>query len=360
MNLQVRNSMYPLRLLSLVVAGLFLFTSCEDAPGPVMSADPGAPAITSPGSEESFTLSEEAAGDTLFTFSWESPDYGVPTAVTYQIQMDPAAGDFAEPVTIGDTTATTYPVTVENMNNRLLSAGLPFGEESTVAVRVVASVTDSLDRQVSEPVTLSFTPYEVVITYPEVYVPGGYQAPSGYGTNWEPADAPPLYSFESNDVYEGYVYIATAGSPFKFTGARNWEEGDYGAGETAGTLAEPGANIVAEQPGYYYMNVDLNAMTYDTTVTEWGIIGDATAGAWDTDQDMTYDPEAQVWTITADLSAGALKFLANDAWDINYGDDNADGNLEFNGGNIMVEEAGTYEIILNLSTAPYSYQLNLQ
>ena len=94
--------------------------------------------------------------------------------------------------------------------------------------------------------------------------------------------------------------------------------------------------------------------------TDWGIIGNATANGWNADQDMSYDIENQVWTITTDLSAGEMKFLANDAWDLNYGDKEGDGVLDFNSDkNITVEESGTYDIVLDLSTAPYTYELNM-
>ncbi|MDZ7681757.1 MAG: hypothetical protein U5J63_08650 [Fodinibius sp.] len=41
----------------------------------------------------------------------------------------------------------------------------------------------------------------------EVSVPGNYQSASGYGSDWTPADAPPLVSENNNDVYTGRVYM---------------------------------------------------------------------------------------------------------------------------------------------------------
>jgi hypothetical protein len=60
------------------------------------------------------------------------------------------------------------------------------------------------------------------------------------------------------------------------------------------------------------------------------------------------------------LTANFIKFRANDAWDLNYGDTGADGSLEAGGDNIPIEEAGTYEITLDLSSYPYTYSLEKQ
>ena len=96
--------------------------------------------------------------------------------------------------------------------------------------------------------------------YPEVYVPGGYQAASGYINDWSPADAPALISENSDDVYTGLVYFANPGSEFKFTPIRDWAQGDYGGSN--GTLTNGGDNIVAPNSGVYEITVDLNSMTY--------------------------------------------------------------------------------------------------
>jgi len=89
--------------------------------------------------------------------------------------------------------------------------------------------------------------------------------------------------------------------------------------------------------------------------TDWGIIGDATPGGWDSDQMMTYDPSSKLWTITLDLTAGSFKFRANNAWDINLGDTGADGILDYGGDNIPISQSGTYMISLKLGIPDYTY-----
>jgi starch-binding outer membrane protein SusE/F len=98
-------------------------------------------------------------------------------------------------------------------------------------------------------------------------------------------------------------------------------------------------------------------LTYSLTkITRWGVIGDATADGWNSDQAMTYDLESNKWTATLTLTAGKIKFRANSGWDINYGDDGPDGKLNAGGADIPVE-AGTYTITLDLVGPVYKYKL---
>jgi starch-binding outer membrane protein SusE/F len=73
---------------------------------------------------------------------------------------------------------------------------------------------------------------------------------------------------------------------------------------------------------------------------------------------MTYNAAEQVWKATLQLSAGEIKFRANDDWGINLGDDGPDGLLEYGAANIVIGEAGRYEVILNLSNpGNYTYSV---
>ncbi len=96
----------------------------------------------------------------------------------------------------------------------------------------------------------------------EIYVPGGYQASSGYGSDWTPADAPALVSENNNDVYTGLVYIGVSNAEFKFTPDPNWSS-DYGDNGGDGTLEPGGANISTERLGLHRITVDLNNNTYE-------------------------------------------------------------------------------------------------
>lgn len=345
-------------IISLIaIFGLLVFTSCEDSMGPQVNSGGEAPSLSSHSGGENFVLNEEDADEELFTLSWEAPDFGFNAAVTYYIEMDVDGSDFEDPVTFAQTNSTSISMTVGEVNNRLNVAGVPFGVESEVPMRIRAHVSEDVKDRISEVFVFAFTPYEIIIEFPEIYVPGGYQSASGYTADWSPADAPALASVNSNDRYEGYVYFAADNQEFKFTAERNWNDGDWGGSE--GSLEPGGGNLLVENAGYYKINVDLNNLTYALLATDWGLIGDATPGGWDADTDLTYDPADKVWRLTVDLTAGEIKFRANDAWDLNYGSDNADGTLAAGAGNIPIEEAGNYTVELDLSGPIYRYSLEL-
>jgi len=348
--------MKKLSILILSIFSIVALSSCDKGEmGPVVNSDPGSPEITSPSSGESYTLNEDNAQDTLLTMEWNAPDYGFSAAPSIIIQMDDAGNDFADPKEFTTTFGTSHAIMVEAMNSKLLGLGYAPEQQVNLDFRVMASLSDSMEQKVSEPITLSFTPYSTCKYCDNIYVPGSYQSASGYTNDWSPADAPNLKTVDLTDNYEGYVYMANDGNQFKFTADQTWTTnwGDNGAD---GSLEQDGANITADA-GYYKINVDLLNNTYTMTNTTWGLIGSATADGWNSDQNMTYDPDAKVWTITTDLSAGDIKFRANDAWDINYGDTGADGTLEAGGDNISVSSAGNYTIELDLNNHPYSYTL---
>lgn len=186
-------------------------------------------------------------------------------------------------------------------------------------------------------------------SYPVLYVPGSYTTPT-----WSPGDSPTVGSVNGDGIYDGYIYVPEAGGQFKYTDGPSWDV-NYGDDGANGTLERNGANIVAADAGYYRLNVNLNALTHTLTKTDWGIIGDATAGGWDSDQNMTFDVETATWTAIVELVPGTMKFRANDDWTINLGDNGEDGTLEYDGANLPITERGTYTVTLKLGSPDYTY-----
>ncbi|GHT33128.1 hypothetical protein AGMMS49574_18130 [Bacteroidia bacterium] len=192
------------------------------------------------------------------------------------------------------------------------------------------------------PITASVIPVEASAT---LYVPGNHQG-------WNPATAPQLYSENSDFVYDGFLWLD---GEYKFTSAPDWDHDNYGV--TAYDKLDPtGGNLKAD-PGFYHLKADLNTLTYQQTLTEWGIIGDATPKGWDASTPMTYDKALNEWVVTAPLEGGKeFKFRANDSWDINFG--GTPEKLELNGGNIKIERSNVYTIKLRLSNGLFnSFQL---
>ncbi len=285
----------------------------------------------------------------MLNFEWTAADYGFDAAISYSVQVDLAANDFAEAIELIKTTSTTGSFTYGDLNNKLLAAGAVPGGVNDVQFRVVSSVSDYVDDLVSPTVNMTVKPYFIEVNYPVLNVPGSYQG-------WDPANNETvLYSLKSNEIYEGYIYFGDAATEFKFAKG-SWDV-NWGDDGEDGTLEAGGANIKAAGPAQYKLNVDLNTLTYTALQVDWGLIGSATPDGWDADQNMTFDVDNNVWTITLDLTAGEIKFRVNDDWAINLGDDGANTVLEYGGANIVIEEAGNYTITLNLGAALYTYQI---
>ena len=174
----------------------------------------------------------------------------------------------------------------------------------------------------------------------------------GNESGWSTAHA--LYGGAGDGKYLGYYYLD---GEFKFKpNADNWENDlEYVSGdETSGSLTDGGGpNCPNPGAGFYQINLDAGALTYNIVkVNSISIIGTVN-GKWDTDTDLTYNTETGAWEITTELAAGNMKFRMNHDWTISWGGANGDpaafGNLtEYNGKDLAVE-AGTYKIQLYIS-----------
>jgi hypothetical protein len=354
--------MKKLTILLIVSFGALILSSCKlRETNPRINSKMGTFSITSPKTDLGFTLTKSHAEDTLLVFKWQKPDYGLSVVPKYTVYMDTSKTGTAHDIMLGSTNKTSLAITVGDLNSKLLGANMAGGQIKAFKIRVAAVLGDSLDKIMSKPITLYFQPYAICAFCPAIYVPGNYQAESGYGGNWSPPDAPPLHTTNGKDVYDGYVYMGGHGPnapniQFKFTPQRNWDA-SFGAGASANTLSSNGDNISGVGPGYYKIDVNLNKLTYKFTKTNWALLGDA-ANGWNDDIAMTYKPNAKVWVKTLNLKQGEIKFRANGSWDINFGYAGNGNELQFNSPtNITVSSAGKYKVVLNLSAYPRTYKL---
>lgn len=314
--------------------------SCSEDLDPVISSDPQSPVLMSPESGTSLVLTAEEETKEVI-FEYQEADYGFSAATGYTVQMDLVGNGFAEPVDVINSTSNRAILTYADLNQKLLSRGLMPDEETTVEMRIKAFLNDNISDEFSETITMSLTPYEVALQYPKMYVPGDYQG-------WNPANENTiLYSVKSDNVYEGFVHLITGNGEFKVNEGPNWDV-NYGDDGADGILDAGGANMKVDAKGTYMLTVNLNDKTYSIGAPlYWGIIGDATAGGWDSSTPMEFDADENILTLNADLSVGNMKFRANDAWDNNYGDSDGDGILDAGGSDIAVTEAGNYTITMD-------------
>lgn len=159
-------------------------------------------------------------------------------------------------------------------------------------------------------------------------------------------------------IYEGYINFTGADLNFKLTSIPAWSGTNFGKGDADNALSTDGGagNLQVPTPGYYLLKANTEKLTWSAEKTTWAVIGSGTANGWDNETPMTYDAANGIWTVTTALSAdGEVKFRANNAWDLDYGDRGANGLLERGADNIKVPGAGNYTITLDLSKGAGNY-----
>jgi hypothetical protein len=331
----------------------FVFSSCDETVlDPVVRVGPPVE-LSSSASGSTMEFTESNLDDPFATFSWTAADFGFQAAVDYTLEMDVAGNDFSDPVSLGVTSGLSMEnVTNERINTFSQNRELPGGETAAVEFRVIANVNPDVENIISNVISINIIPVKVEIVIPVLQVPGNYQG-------WDPAnESTVIYSRKSDGFYDGYLYFGDPATEFKYTQGGTWDT-NWGDDEADGTLDPNGANIQAsEGAAMYYLTCDLNTMTHSLEKRDWGIIGTATPGGWDSDTDMVWDEARGVLTVTMDMPAGGeYKFRANDDWAVNLGDDNTDGSLDADGANIVVEEDGNYTIDLILTEPVFTYSV---
>jgi len=342
-------------------------SSCKKS-GTLITATNGTqPGLTASAATLSYTEADSA--NTAITFTYTPSDFGYSAAVNYDIQFSYNDSNFSK-ITDQSLTGNSVSYTVKDFNTILLGSKYSAGVQDTVYVRVKSQVATSTLIQYSDTLGIVVTPYMAkrVITYPFLYVPGGYQGwDFAHDDGSQPAIIAKLYSPQSNSTYSGYVNItdtstASQGAQFKLAPAYSW---NYTFGEvTATTFSSSGGNFTLSKtqgPGYYLLTADTTAKTWSISLRNWGIVGDA-ANGWTPSTDninFDFDNTDQVLVKTLYLKAGGIKFLANadPNFTVQYGSDGSainaitgDVGLSSNSssGNINITEAGTYKITLDL------------
>lgn len=339
-------------LFALTVIGLC--TACDDGPNDPVLQLGAAPTITAPAPNTAYVLDENTPNAVVEVVTWTAADFGYDAAVTYRAMIDAAGNDFADAVTLGATNTLTFDsYTMGQLNNVLLAKGLPFGFDNPLELRICADVGSGVEQLCSEAIPITVNPYQAEVVYPFLTVPGDYQ-------DWNPGDENyKVFSRKSDEIYEGYIYFDLEIANYKFAQGLSWDV-NWGDIEPDGILDAGGVdnNIMTDGGvGLYRLTVNLNELTHTQLKTDWGVLGDATAGGWDTDTDLIWDTDREVLTVTLDLTVGELKFRANDSDDVNFGDDFTNGTLEADGLNIPITEAGNYTIDLMLNQSDYAYTL---
>lgn len=336
--------------ITMLAAMIVVMAACKKEEKVVISTIIVAPVISTPVTATTLVVTP-ADSAAMLSIQWSKANYGVNAVLSYFVQIDSAGNGFKKSLILLSSKSDTLLLSNGAFNNRLLiGLGLAPNAVSTIDIRVGVSLSGK-DTVFSKPITMVITTFKQLAPL-QLYVPGSYQ-------NWSPSTAPKVYPV-TTFTYEGFVYIS-GNSYFKFTSDPDWNHvnyGDAGNGNLTTNGLAGSMSIVA--PGYYKLNADIKNLTYSAiNIRTFGIIGTATPQGWNGSTPMTYNQSNGTWSVTVNLVPGALKFRANDAWDINYGpaDVNAlTGLLIQTNDAITIPAAGSYTITMDMSqSTPKKY-----
>lgn len=273
------------------------------------------------------------------------------------MQYDSAGKNFVSPIEIPvGASLLTKGLTQSEMNATALNSGIPGGTTGKVEYRI-KGVTPNGTTMYSNVVNVIITSYVPIL---RVYLPGGYQASTGNGNDWDPGTAPELIrdlrSAVFNKMYYIYIYLP-AGAQFKITVGRDWAI-NYGG--TGGNLSAGGANFTVAAAGFYRVSVDIGALKYDISAGRMGFVGGATGAGWNPPNVFPAyalgNSGTNLFVGLTNFTSGGWKLIDNNAWNSgsntvdetrSYGTPSGDGGtLEVNGANFNdYATAGRYRVI---------------
>jgi hypothetical protein len=315
-------------------------------------------------------LSSSNDSTQVVTFAWAAPNYGFSSATSYTLYFD-VPSDTSGANAWANATKVTLSNNVlkqsylgTDFNKLLNQMGLTLGSASTLVVRLKADLNQSTGAASSvsslySAVSMTVTPYKVILIYPKLYIAGDSFTPS-----WTQKDQSGwiLAAPKSDGAYEGYINFTGANNNFKLCSAPNWNGTNYGWGTSATTMSAAGSagNLYVAGPAYVRVNADVNALTVSYKTTLWRMAGDFNSWSLSATP-MTFNSTTNQWTATnVSLTAGTnFKFEGDGSWTAELGLDSK-GNLVNSGGNIPVPKTGTFTVTLDLSGGAGNYAYTIK
>jgi len=343
-----------------------LIYSCkEDAIGPIIDLTGTnfvAPSINNAATGGPTDLLPENADNTFEEFTWTTAEYGVQIPINYVLEID-SANNFPKPYQLTKTANTSFSINVTKFNDAVLNLGLPAFAETTVYLRVRSVVVGAdVDTLVSQTIARTITPYRLSDcgNYCTVGIIG--DATQGGWSNdidMQLADK----TGADRSTWKVTLYLTAASA--KFRASDGWDVNWGAASFPTGTGIQNGDNIPISAAGYYTVTFNDATGAFDFQLlttpvfTTVGIIGDGTAGGWDTDTNLTQDgTDPHVWAGSITFTDGSAKFRAEDAWTKNWGSDTYPSGVGVQDGANIPVVAGTYDVWFNDATGEYAIQSN--
>ncbi|OQD42276.1 hypothetical protein BUL40_10925 [Croceivirga radicis] len=329
-----------------IVAMALLVTGCSDDDENIRVSSEASTQLTL-SSTDALELTRDMTGETVLSLNWTAPDFGFTGAVpTYNVVVGVDAATEAEPSRVNVGNVLSKEFLAEELNESVADAGALAGLENEVKIWVEAMLGQEVVAA-SSPQLLTITGYATTFDLSSPWGLVGSATPNG----WDGPDVP-VYSTAIANEFVAYVTLVDG--ELKIRRDNDWAV-NYGDTGADGILDEGGDNIQVTA-GTYKVMFSLNDFTYSIEPFSWGLVGDATPNGWDgPDTPLTYDSSSDQWRAVVTLTNGEMKFRQNNDWAVNFGDTGADGTIEANGDNIMVE-AGNYLVSVDFTNNLYTLE----
>jgi hypothetical protein len=238
--------MKKLSILGFFIFALLTFNSCETEDDVVFVANQGEFSFTNSFSPQ-YILTPLTSSNLAERFTWNTPDIGVPTNISYQLQKS-IIGDFSDAETVGATSSNEIALTIGDMLVYASQLGLDSDPNTevpnvgNVAFRLRAVVGDNSLETFSATQTLTLellesTDVVAVCEFDELYAVGAGLPTAGWA--WT---SPVVFTCTGNGVYSGNVELSNEGDAnFRFFTVNT----DWGSGRNFPYYADAGYTIDA-------------------------------------------------------------------------------------------------------------------
>ncbi|WP_289064169.1 SusE domain-containing protein [uncultured Zobellia sp.] len=329
-----------------IVAMALLVTGCSDDDENIRVSDAASTQLTL-SSTDALNLTRDMTGETVLGLNWSAPDFGFSGAVpTYNVVLGVDSDTEAMPARINVGNVLSKNFFAEELNEAISDAGALAGLENEVKIWVEALLGKEVVASSAER-ALTITGYATSFDLSSPWGLIGSATPNG----WDGPDVPVYATAIANEFV---AYVTLTDGELKIRRDNDWTV-NYGDTGADGTLDLDGDNIQV-LAGTYKVMFSLNDFSYAIEPFTWGLVGDATPTGWDgPDTQLTYDSSTDQWRAVVTLTDGEMKFRQNNDWAVNFGDSGADGTLDENGDNILVE-AGNYLVSADFTNNLYTIE----